>query len=260
MQKMQKINKNHQDKSQNHLVRLQKALADAGVASRRACEELISDGRVSVNGKQITVLGTKIDPINDQLEVDGEKIVVNKSKTYLLFNKPAGVLSAMSDPENRPNLGDYFKDRNERLFHVGRLDKESEGLIVLTNDGEIAHRATHPSYGLIKKYFVEIEGHLSPGQILDLKAGIRLEDGLARALDVSILREPTPKNAWVEVSIHEGRYHIVRRMFEELGLPVLRLIRTEFGPLSIGETKVGRWRYLNHVEQNNLFTALNINR
>jgi 23S rRNA pseudouridine2605 synthase len=239
-------------------VRLQKALADAGVASRRACEDLITAGRVSVNGVQITVLGTKIDPENDELAVDGETVIGNKSKTYLAFNKPAGVLSTMSDPEGRPCLGDFFSDRKERLFHVGRLDKESEGLIVLTNDGEIAHRATHPSYGLIKRYLVEIEGHLSESQIRELKTGIRLEDGLARALEVNVLREPTPKSAWVEMAIHEGRYHIVRRMFEELDLPVLRLIRTEFGPLNVGETKVGRWRHLNEGELENLFKALNI--
>ncbi|MEI6038279.1 MAG: pseudouridine synthase [Actinomycetes bacterium] len=239
-------------------VRLQKALADAGVASRRACEDLITAGRVSVNGVQVTVLGTKIDPENDELAVDGETIIGNKSKTYLAFNKPAGVLSTMSDPEGRPCLGDFFSDRKERLFHVGRLDKESEGLIVLTNDGEIAHRATHPSYGLIKRYLVEIEGHLSESQIRELKTGIRLEDGLARALEVNVLREPTPKSAWVEMAIHEGRYHIVRRMFEELDLPVLRLIRTEFGPLNVGETKVGRWRHLNEGELENLFKALNI--
>ncbi len=244
----------------NSLVRLQKALADAGVASRRACEELITDGRVSVNGEQITQLGTKVNPEKDELAVDGEIINANKSKSYLIFNKPAGVLSTMSDPEGRPSLGDYFKERSERLFHVGRLDKESEGLIVLTNDGEIAHRATHPSYGLVKKYIVEIEGHLSALQAQELRDGIRLEDGLARALEVIVLREPTPKNAWIEISIHEGRYHIVRRMFEELGLPVLRLIRTEFGPLNIGETKVGRWRHLNEGEVENLFNVLKLNR
>ena len=241
-------------------VRLQKALADAGVASRRACEDLITSGRVSVNGVQITTLGSKVNPENDELAVDGETVSVNKSKTYLLFNKPAGVLSTMSDPEGRPCLGDYFSDRNERLFHVGRLDKESEGLIVLTNDGEIAHRATHPSYGLVKKYLVEIEGHLSAAAAQELRSGIRLEDGLARALEVTVLREPTPKNAWIEISIHEGRYHIVRRMFEELELPVLRLIRTEFGPLNVGETKVGRWRHMNQGEIENLFTLLKLNR
>ncbi|MEI8222560.1 MAG: pseudouridine synthase [Actinomycetes bacterium] len=241
-------------------VRLQKALADAGVASRRACEDLITSGRVSVNGVQITTLGSKVDPENDELAVDGETVSTNKSKTYLLFNKPAGVLSTMSDPEGRPCLGDFFSDRNERLFHVGRLDKESEGLIVLTNDGEIAHRATHPSYGLVKKYLVEIEGHLSAAAAQELRSGIRLEDGLARALEVTVLREPTPKNAWIEISIHEGRYHIVRRMFEELELPVLRLIRTEFGPLNVGETKVGRWRHMNQGEIENLFTLLKLNR
>ncbi len=241
-------------------VRLQKALADAGVASRRACEDLITSGRVSVNGVQITTLGSKVDPENDELAVDGETVSANKSKTYLLFNKPAGVLSTMSDPEGRPCLGDFFSDRNERLFHVGRLDKESEGLIVLTNDGEIAHRATHPSYGLVKKYLVEIEGHLSAAAAQELRSGIRLEDGLARALEVTVLREPTPKNAWIEISIHEGRYHIVRRMFEELELPVLRLIRTEFGPLNVGETKVGRWRHMNQGEIENLFTLLKLNR
>ena len=241
-------------------VRLQKALADAGVASRRACEELITEGRVSVNGAQVTQLGTKVDPEIDKLEVDGETVRANKSKSYLLFNKPAGVLSTMSDPEGRPCLGDYFADRSERLFHVGRLDKESEGLIVLTNDGDIAHRATHPSYGLIKKYLVEIEGHLSTAQGAELRSGIRLEDGLARALEVTVLREPTPKNAWIEISIHEGRYHIVRRMFEELGLPVTRLIRTEFGPLNVGETKVGRWRHLNEAEVENLFNILTLKR
>lgn len=241
-------------------VRLQKALADAGVASRRACEDLITSGRVSVNGVQITTLGSKVDPENDELAVDGETVSTNKSKTYLLFNKPAGVLSTMSDPEGRPCLGDFFSDRNERLFHVGRLDKESEGLIVLTNDGEIAHRATHPSYGLVKKYLVEIEGHLSAAAAQELRSGIRLEDGLARALEVTVLREPTPKNAWIEISIHEGRYHIVRRMFEELELPVLRLIRTEFGPLNVVETKVGRWRHMNQGEIENLFTLLKLNR
>jgi len=248
--------------SSNHqapqLVRLQKALAEAGVASRRACEELITDGRVSVNGVQITVLGTKVDPINDELSVDGETINTNKSKTYVIFNKPAGVLSTMSDPEGRPSLGDYFKDRSERLFHVGRLDKESEGLIVLTNDGEIAHRATHPSYGLIKKYIVEIEGHLTAAQATELKSGIRLEDGLARALEVTVLREPTPKNAWVEISIHEGRYHIIRRLMEAVGVEVIRLVRSQFGPILLGDMKDGRWRDLNEVEVANLYRALNL--
>ncbi|MEI6867088.1 MAG: pseudouridine synthase [Actinomycetes bacterium] len=241
-------------------VRLQKILADAGVASRRGSEELIAEGRVSVNGVQIRELGTKVDPETASIEVDGETIKTNKSRTYLLFHKPAGVISTMSDPEDRPNLGDYFSGRNERLFHVGRLDRESEGLILLTNDGDLAHRATHPSYGLIKKYILEIEGDFSKESIKALEHGIELEDGLARALSVEVIREVSQKHFWLEVSIHEGRYHIVRRMFEALDLKVLRLIRSEFGPLSLGETKEGRWRSLNEVEVTNLFKVLKLNK
>ena len=241
-------------------VRLQKVLADAGVASRRASEELILSGRVSVDGVQVQQLGVKIDPEISIVEVDGEAIKIKKTNVYLAFNKPAGVLSTMSDPENRPNLGEYFKDRSERLFHVGRLDKESEGLILLTNDGDMAHRATHPSYGMIKKYLVEIEGVLTKEQTSQILAGIMLEDGLARALTVKTVREVNLKHSWVELTIHEGRYHIVRRIFENLELPVLRLIRTDFGPITLGETGVGRYRRINEVELTKLFTALKLNK
>jgi len=241
-------------------VRLQKVLADAGIASRRASEELIKSGRVSVDGIQIRELGVKIDPEISKVEVDGESISSKKTNVYLAFHKPAGVLSTMSDPENRPNLGDYFKDRSERLFHVGRLDKESEGLILLTNDGDMAHRATHPSYGMIKKYLVEIEGILSKEQLAQVLAGIMLEDGLARALTIKTVREVSPKHSWVEITIHEGRYHIVRRIFENFEFPVLRLIRTDFGPISLGETGVGRYRRINEVELTKLFTDLKINK
>ncbi len=240
------------------LVRLQKILADAGVASRRASEELISEGRVSVDGVQIFELGSKFDPEISKVEVDGEAIKSSKAKTYLAFYKPRGVISTMSDPEDRPNIGDFFKTRNERLFHVGRLDRESEGLILLTNDGEMTHRATHPSYGMIKKYLIEIEGVFTKENIDQLLKGVILEDGLARALEVSVVREVNNKHHWVEVTIHEGRFHIVRRMFESLEIEVLRLIRTDFGPVSIGETKEGRWRVLNSVELDNLFIALKL--
>jgi 23S rRNA pseudouridine2605 synthase len=241
-------------------VRLQKILADAGIASRRASEELIAEGRVTVNGNQIRELGSKFDPETAVIEVDGETIRLNKSKSYILFHKPAGVISTMSDPEDRPNLGDYFASRNDRLFHVGRLDRESEGLILLTNDGDLAHRATHPSYGLVKKYILEIEGEFKREAIKVLEHGVELEDGLARALSVSIIREVSAKHFWVEVAIHEGRYHIVRRMFEAIGFVVLRLIRSEFGPLSLGETKEGRWRNLNETEVTNLFKVLKLNK
>jgi len=235
-------------------------LADAGIASRRASEQLILDGRVSVDGVQITQLGSKVDPEISKVEVDGESISTKKTNVYLAFHKPIGILSTMSDPDGRPSLGDYFKDRSERLFHVGRLDRESEGLILLTNDGDLAHRATHPSYGMVKKYLVELEGVLTKEQLSAIAAGIQLEDGLARALEVKTLREVNPKHSWVEISIHEGRYHIVRRIFEFLELPVLRLIRTEFGPISLAETGVGRYRKLNEVELTNLFKVLKLNR
>lgn len=242
------------------LVRLQKVLADAGVASRRASEILISEGRVSVDGQQVWELGTKVDPETANIEVDGETISSKKTNTYLLFHKPAGVISAMSDPEGRPNLGDYFQGRNERLFHVGRLDRESEGLILLTNDGDFAHRATHPSYGLVKKYIVEIEGEFDKEDVKILETGVELEDGLARALSVKVIREVSAKHFWVEVSIHEGRFHIVRRMFEALEITVLRLIRSEFGPVTLGDTKEGRWRILNDVEVTSLFKVLKLNK
>jgi 23S rRNA pseudouridine2605 synthase len=241
------------------LIRLQKILADAGIASRRASEQMILDGRVSVDGNQIFELGSKFDPEISKVEVDGEAIKQNKTKTYLAFYKPRGVISTMSDPDGRANLGDFFEGRNERLFHVGRLDKESEGLILLTNDGSFTHRATHPSYGMNKKYLLEIEGQFLKEHIDQLLKGVVLEDGMARALEVKVVREVNPKHHWVEVSIHEGRFHIIRRMFEFLELEVLRLIRTDFGPISIGETKEGRWRTLNSVELENLYKVLKLN-
>ena len=240
------------------LTRLNKIIADAGIASRRAADQLILEGRVSVNDKTVLELGGKYDPENDEIKVDGESLKINKSKTYLAFHKPAGVISTMSDPEGRASLGSYFADRKDRLYHVGRLDKDSEGLILLTNDGELAHRATHPSYGLEKKYLVEIEGDFNKGLSDQLLQGVKLEDGLARALKVVHVRAVTKNHHWVEITIHEGRYHIIRRLIESLGTKVLRLIRIEFGPIALGDMKVGRHRVLNSQELINLFNLLSI--
>lgn len=242
------------------LIRLNKIIADAGVASRRGADQLILDGRVSVDGYVVIELGSKFDPQINKIQVDGESLNLKKSNTYIAFNKPAGVISTMSDPEGRENLGDYFKDRKDRLFHVGRLDKDSEGLILLTNDGELAHRATHPSYGLEKRYLVEIEGEYSKATSDQLIQGVRLEDGLARALKVIIIRSISKNHHWVEITIHEGRYHIIRRLIEALGMRVLRLIRIDFGPINLGDMKVGRHRVLNESEVINLFNLLKINR
>ena len=237
-------------------MRLQKFLAEAGVASRRACEELILEGRVSIDGIQIKTLGTKVNPEISTVEVDGETISIKKSKTYIAFYKPRGVLSTMSDPEGRSCLGDYFKDFGTRLFHIGRLDKDSEGLILLSNDGELTHRATHPSYGLNKKYLVEIEGSLNKSEENSVLGGIELEDGLAKADSITKIRDTKNESSWYEVVIHEGRYHIIRRIFEELSHPVIQLIRTNVGRIGVGDLKPGRFRHLNQVEIDNLFSDL----
>ena len=224
------------------LVRLQKFMADCGVASRRACEALIDEGRVKVNGKIVTTQGVKIDPINTKVEVDNELINVTKTKTYLAFNKPAGILSTMSDPEGRPSLQDFFGSWPDRLFHVGRLDKESEGLIILTNDGQWAHESTHPSFGVEKTYLVQSEEPISRSAFQKLMEGVELEDGLAKPISVA------RRGAMIEVVIHEGRNQIVRRMFDALGYPVERLIRTAIGSIKLGELPPGKWRSLNSVE------------
>ena len=224
------------------LVRLQKFMADCGVASRRACEALIDEGRVKVNGKIVKTQGVKIDPINTKVEVDNELISSTKTKTYLAFNKPAGILSTMSDPEGRPSLQDFFGSWPDRLFHVGRLDKESEGLIILTNDGQWAHESTHPSFGVEKTYLVQIEEPISRSAFQNLMEGVELEDGLAKPISVA------RRGAMIEVVIHEGRNQIVRRMFDALGYPVERLIRTAIGSIKLGELPPGKWRSLNSVE------------
>jgi len=242
------------------LSRLNKIIADAGIASRRAADQLILEGRVSVDGEIIIELGGKYDPEINDVKVDGESLRINKSKTYLAFHKPAGIISTMSDPEGRANLGDYFKDRKDRLYHVGRLDKDSEGIILLTNDGDLAHRATHPSYGLEKRYLVEVEGEFNKQMSDQLLQGVRLEDGLARAMKVVHVRAVSKNHHWVEITIHEGRFHIIRRLIESLGLQVLRLIRLDFGPINLGDMKPGRHRVLNSQEMTNLFTLLKLNK
>jgi 23S rRNA pseudouridine2605 synthase len=234
-------------------MRLNKIVADSGVTSRRGADELIESGRVSVDGIVIRELGSKFDPDLVNVMVDGETITRTLSKSYLVLHKPRGVLSTMFDPEGRPSLDDFIDLRKERLFHVGRLDKDSEGLILLTNDGDLTFRATHPSFGLEKTYIIEFEGTLPQGVDKVLLKGVELEDGMGRVLS---FRQISPR--WIEVSIHEGRYHIIRRLMEAVGVDVLRLIRTKFGPISLGDTPEGRWRDLNSTELLNLQKALNI--
>jgi 23S rRNA pseudouridine2605 synthase len=234
-------------------MRLNKIIADAGITSRRGADELIESGRVSVDGITIREMGSKFDPDLVQVMVDGETITRSMSKSYLVLHKPKGVLSTMYDPDGRPSLSDFIDLRKERLFHVGRLDKDSEGLILLTNDGDLTFRATHPSFGLEKTYIIEHEGKLPTGIDKILLKGIELEDGMGRVLTYKEL-SPT----WLEVSIHEGRYHIIRRLMEAVDVQVLRLIRTNFGPISLGDTPEGRWRNLNEGELTNLRNVLGL--
>ena len=234
-------------------MRLNKIIADAGITSRRGADELIADGRVTIDGRPIRELGAKIDPEKHEVAVDGETIRRSMTKSYLVLHKPKGVLSTMYDPEGRPSLADFIDLRKERLFHVGRLDKDSECLILLTNDGDLTFRATHPSFGLEKTYIIEFEGRLETGVDKVLLKGVELEDGMGRVLS---FKQLSPN--WIEVKIHEGRYHIIRRLMEAVGVEVLRLIRTNFGPISLGDTPEGRWRDLNEQELLNIQKALDL--
>ncbi|AJE86487.1 MULTISPECIES: pseudouridine synthase [Streptomyces] len=226
--------------------RLQKVLARAGYGSRRACEELIEQARVEVNGSIVIEQGLRVDPENDEIKVDG-LTVATQSYQFFSLNKPAGVVSTMEDPEGRQCLGDYVTNRETRLFHVGRLDTETEGVILLTNHGELAHRLTHPKYGVKKTYLAAIYGPIPRDLGKMLKDGIQLEDGYARADHFRVV-EQTGRNYLVEVTLHEGRKHIVRRMLAEAGFPVERLVRTSFGPITLGDQKSGWLRRLSNTE------------
>ena len=228
-------------------VRLQKVLAEAGVASRRACEEIIAQGRVRVNGKIIREMGLKVDPATAKIEVDGEEIRAPQSRTLLAFNKPAGVVSAMSDPQGRPCLGDYFSEWPGRLFHVGRLDFETEGLILLTNDGDLANRLAHPKHEVAKRYLVQVRGVLPGNLTALLRGGVELDDGLVRLSSVKILAR-SEKSALLEIELHEGRNRIIRRLFAQLDLPVEHLVRIGVGTIDLGELRPGRWRAISEPE------------
>lgn len=237
--------------------RLQKVIADAGVASRRKAEELIVDGRVRVDGRTIRTLGSKVDPEKSEVEVDGEVITRKKSKIYLALNKPRGILSTLSDPENRPHLGDLLQDRHERLFHVGRLDKDSEGLLLLTNDGDLSHRATHPSFSLPKNYLLELKGMVSKEVAEAFRNGVELDDGMAKVDKLTVL-PGQPGRTLFDVVIHDGRNQILRRMGAATGLTIERLIRIGMGPIKLGELTPGKWREIQGAELLSLQKALQI--
>ena len=235
-------------------VRLQKLLAAAGVGSRRACENLITAGRVEVEGQVVTELGVRIDPDRQTVHVDGVRVQLDESRVYLAFNKPVGVVSTMSDDLGRVSLADYVGNRPERLFHVGRLDADTEGLLLLTNDGELAHRLQHPAYGVLKTYVAQIPGPVPRELGRRLREGVELEDGPVKVDSFKVV-DSQPGRALVEVVLHEGRKHVVRRMLDEVGHPVLTLVRTQVGPIRLGDLKSGRTRKLSSDEVGKLYSA-----
>jgi 23S rRNA pseudouridine2605 synthase len=234
--------------------RLQKVLAAAGIGSRRACEELIAARRVTVDGR-VATLGDRVDPEVAEIHVDGERIIVDANQVYLAMNKPRGVVSTMADERGRAAIADFVGNLPQRVFHVGRLDTDSEGLLLLTNDGDLAHKLMHPSFGVAKTYLVEVPAPVRRGLGRQLTAGVELEDGPVR-VDAFRVVDSLPGRALVEVVLHEGRKHVVRRMMDAVGYPVFRLVRTAIGPVRLGDLKPGRTRRLNRAEVAALFKAV----
>jgi 23S rRNA pseudouridine2605 synthase len=238
-------------------IRLQKVLAAAGVGSRRACEELIAAGRVSVDGKRVTELGTRVDPESAVIRVDDLRVTTASDRVYLALNKPRGMVSTLSDPEGRPSVGDLVAERRDRLFSVGRLDAETTGLLLLTNDGELAHRLTHPSYGVEKTYLAEVPGPLARDVGKRLRDGVLLDDGPVRVDRFRVVDSAAGK-VLVEVVLHEGRKHVVRRLLAEVGHPVLSLVRTAVGPVQLGGQRPGKMRPLTSQEVGALYAAVGL--
>ncbi|MQA62811.1 MAG: pseudouridine synthase [Actinophytocola sp.] len=231
-------------------VRLQKVLAKAGIASRRGAEELIAQGRVSVDGEIVREFGRRVDPESSVIHVDGARVVVREDLVYLALNKPKGVHTTMTDDRGRPCVGDFVRRHSNAdagLFHIGRLDADTEGLLLLTNDGELAHRLMHPSYEVFKTYLAEVDGAVPRGIGKQLRAGIELEDGPVK-VDKFRVVDALPGRTMVEVVLHEGRKHIVRRLLAEIGHPVHRLVRTAIGDVHLGDLKPGKLRALNRKE------------
>ncbi len=237
--------------------RLQKFMAEAGVASRRACEELIRQGRVTVNGETAS-LGRSVEPEQDRVELDGKPVQKEQRRTVILLYKPRGVVSTSSDPEGRRTVQDYFREIPERLYNVGRLDLNSEGLLLMTNDGALANRLTHPRYGVDKTYYAVCDGRLTASEAAKLTNGIELEDGMTAPARVDAVRTTQRGDTSFLITIHEGRNRQIRRMLEAVGHRTLRLKRERFGPLSLGTLAPGEWRKLSDEEIKKLENALGL--
>jgi 23S rRNA pseudouridine2605 synthase len=241
-------------------VRLQKVLSQAGIASRRVAERMITDGRVEVDGRVVTELGTRVDPDASEIRVDGARVILDESLVYLALNKPQGMHSTMSDDRGRPCIGDLVEHRvrgNKKLFHVGRLDADTEGLILLTNDGELAHRLMHPSYEIPKTYVATVNGAVPRGLGKKLRAGIELDDGPIAVDDFAVV-DAVPGKTLIRVTLHEGRKRIVRRMLAEVGFPVQALVRTDIGAVTLGDQRPGSIRALRRNEIGELYKAVGL--
>jgi 23S rRNA pseudouridine2605 synthase len=248
------------DSGESSGIRLQKVLSQAGIASRRNAEKMIMDGRVEIDGQVVTELGSRVDPDVSVIRVDGARVVLDDSLVYLALNKPRGMHSTMSDDRGRPCIGDLVEHRvrgNKKLFHVGRLDADTEGLILLTNDGELAHRLMHPSYEIPKTYLATVNGSVPRGLGKKLRAGITLEDGLAAVDDFAVV-DAIPGKTLIRLTLHEGRKRIVRRMLAEVGFPVQELVRTDLGAVSLGEQRPGSIRALRRNEIGDLYKAVGL--
>ncbi len=239
-------------------IRIQKVLSQAGVASRRRAEELVDEGRIEVNGEVVTEQGRRVDPARDVIRVDGARIPPVRGHVYLVLNKPRGVVCTMDDPEGRRTVADFVpRDVKVRVFHVGRLDTETEGMLLLTNDGEFANRMMHPSYELTKTYVAEVEGVLDHATVSRLTKGITLEDGPVKPDRIKI-RAQAGNRTMVSVVLHEGRNRIVRRMFDAVGHPVRSLSRTAIGPIRMGQLRSGAVRDLTRDEVGQLLDAVKL--
>jgi 23S rRNA pseudouridine2605 synthase len=238
-------------------IRLQKVLAAAGVGSRRACEELIDEGRVEVDGRIVLEQGLRVDPRSAVIKVDGMRIPTAPGHVVLALNKPRGVHSTMTDDRGRPCVGDYLRGRKERLFHVGRLDADTEGLLLFTNDGELAQRLAHPSHGVTKTYLAQVKGSIPRGLGKQLREGVELEDGPVRVDRFRVVTS-APGRSLVEVVLHEGRKHVVRRLLAAVGHPVEGLVRVKVGPIGLGDLRSGKVRTLTMTEVGELYAAVGL--
>jgi 23S rRNA pseudouridine2605 synthase len=233
------------------LERIQKILANAGIASRREAERMVIEGRVTVNGKVVDKLGFKADPSKDHVKVDGKRLARFEPKVALLLNKPRGYLSTVKDPKGRPTVIDLLKNVKWRVYPVGRLDFDAEGLLLLTNDGDFTYLLSHPKFSIPRTYLVKIRGVPEEERLTRLKRGVMLEDGHAKAVSVKVFRQ-REKNSWIQVVVAEGRNHLVKRMFSAIGYPVLKLKRVGFGPIQLGDLRIGQFRYLTPEEMEGL--------